>query len=123
MKKFLIPALLALLLFSITGCRANNIDRRFTFTAEVLEFDPVFALRNENAMLFVYSITPVFGHDSGIRYFITRNDTVTVLDANGEEISYSDIPPGTVVEIRYHGIVVESYPGLIPGAVSIRVIE
>ncbi|MCL2377777.1 MAG: hypothetical protein FWC77_01470 [Defluviitaleaceae bacterium] len=117
-KKPLFITILLIILPLISACGSN-----FTFRAEVLEFEQEFSLRNEESLLFVNSITRVGNHPVGGRYFISQNDAVSVLDANGNPISPQSIPPGTIVSIRFDGFVLESGPAIIPGAISIRVIE
>ncbi|MCL2360789.1 MAG: hypothetical protein FWC73_03115 [Defluviitaleaceae bacterium] len=121
MKK-LIVALIILSLLFMSGCRSTNIGIH-TFRAEVLDFYPDFYLLRDKEMLFVYSITPVGAHTSGGRYFIRRNDSVIVLDVDGEPISYADISLGTIVDIKYYAIVLESDPAILPSAITIQVVE
>jgi len=131
MKKiyYLILAILSSLIMA--ACQTNLTDDyteiltpdTLTFQAEVLEQDPNYYLRHEDALLFVRSITHVSGHNSGGRYFINRNESVTVLDINGEAMSYLDILPGAIVEITYYGLVLQSDPAIIPAAVLVQVIE
>jgi|GEM_PF-2469324 len=97
------------------------VPDELSFYAEVLEFDPDYFLRNADAMLFVYSVTSVGGHPVGGRYFIQRNDSVVVLDGYGAVISYEDILPGSLVEIVFRGVVMESDPGVVSGVVRITV--
>ena len=111
---------LAFLLAAISS-RNNNTFRRLSFRAEVIEFDPMFSAWDEDGYIFVYSITPVLGHPRGSRYFVRVSDSVVIRDARGNAISRDDLVPGTVVNIRYSGIVLESYPAIIPGTISIRV--
>ena len=94
----------------------------FTFRAEVLELNPGYSPRVEELLL-VYSITPVSGHDAGGRYFIRQNDSIVILDYYGEPVSHLDIPAGAIVDITYYGIVLQSLPAVIPGAISIQVVE
>jgi len=120
----------------MTGCGANNpiapnepeietdgvTPDLLTFRAEVLEIDQYYYLRHEEALLFVYSITPVGSHENGGRYFINRNDFIAVLDAYGEPMSYSDIPSGAIVDITYSAVVLQTDPAIIPGATLIQVV-
>ena len=128
--------LILLLLLTMAGCGTNNpiapnepeIDTDgvapdlLTFRAEVLEIDQYYYLRHEEAFLFVYSITPVGSHENGGRYFINRNDSIVVLDAHGEPMSYSDIPSGAIVDITYSAVVLQTDPAIIPGATLIQVV-
>ena len=119
MKKSLFFILLTLLLLiTMASCRSNHP----TFRAEVLAPDQHYYLRHEDALLFVYSITSVGGHESGGKYFINRNDSIVVLDAHGEPILYSDILPGAVVDITYSAVVLQTDPAIIPGATIIQVV-
>ena len=118
----LIALALAFLLIIIVNRNSNTI-RRSSFRAEVIEFDPMFSARNEESYLFVYSITPVLGHPRGGRYFVGINDSVVIRDARGNAISRDDLLPGTIVNIRYYGVVFQSYPAVIPGTISIRVVR
>ena len=90
-----------------------------TFRGEVLDSNPM----REEAMLLVYSITPVIGHPVGGRYFLTRNDFVIVLDEYGNPISYSDILPGSIIDIAFYGLVRQTDPAVISGAISIQVLK
>jgi len=119
MKKFVYMLLLALFLLVTPGCA--NINTR-TFRGEVLAFDPMFSYRNDEALLFVYSLTPVMGHPIGGRYFINQNESVVIRDMDGETISHTDIPVGAIVEIRYTMLVLLSYPAIIPGATEIYIV-
>jgi len=118
MKKPLFIVMLISVLLIMSACGSN-----FSFRAKVLAFDPDFALRNEESLLFVNSITSVGSHPVGGRYFISRNDSVTVYDASGKPISYRDILPGTIVDIRFDGVIAQSDPAIIFGAILIRVVE
>ena len=128
LRKLFIAASCVTLAIVFTSC-ADKEDADvmtldiLSFRAEVLEFDSRYSLRNDEALLFVYSLTSVGGHPVGDRYFINRNDFVVALDANGETILYYDIPHGSVVDITYYGLVLESKPAIIPQAVSIQIVD
>jgi len=122
MKHLITIAFLVFVLLIAAGCGNNTVDV-LTFRAEVLEFDSDYFLQNDDALLFVYSITPVGSHSGRGRYFINRNDSVSVYGMNGEPISYTDIPVGAVVDITYYAYVLQSYPAIIPGAISIQIVE
>ena len=117
----LIALALAFLLIVIVNRNSNTI-RRSSFRAEVIEFDPMFSARDRDGYIFVYSITPVLGHPRGGRYFVGINDYVVIRDARGNVISRDDLLPGTIVNIRYYAVVFQSYPAVIPGTISIRVV-
>ena len=138
MKKSLLPAFLILLLLTMAGCGTNHtiapdedepsqtaspeIDAdgvrpgMLTFRAEVLDFDQYY-LRQES-LLFVSGL----GHG---RFFINLNDSIVVLDMQGEPVSYFDIPPGTVVDITFsrNVRVGQTDPAIISGATSIQIVE
>ena len=119
MKMFLCMILLAFLLMPISGC--SNTD---TFRAEVIDVDAHdFATMSENALLLVRSITSVMHHPTGGSYLIYGDDSIVIQDIHGNAISHADIPMGTVVEITYSRLVLESYPAIIPSATRIRIFE
>ena len=128
MKKWICLAVVIVILAAasvmvVTAHRNSDTIRRLSFRAEVIEFDPMFSARNEDGYIFVTSITPVCGDVRGGRYFVRINDSVVIRDARGNAISRADLLPGTIVNIRYYGIVLQSYPAIIPGTISIRVVE
>ena len=92
-----------------------------TFRAEVLGRGPDIGFR-EDALLPVRSITSVVGHNIGGRYFISRNDFIVILDADGEPVSYLDVPAGAIVDIAFYGLIFERNPGIIPGAISVQIV-
>ena len=119
MKKTLSIAAVALVLLAMLSACGSSL----TFRAEVLPFDPTFYHRNEDSLLFVTSITAVRSHPVGGRYFVLKNDYITVRGINGEAISHQDIPPGAIVDIRYSGAIGQSGPALIFNANRIQVVE
>ncbi|MCL2837961.1 MAG: hypothetical protein FWE04_02690 [Oscillospiraceae bacterium] len=135
MKKTILALLAISALLFLAGCGNSHEEQSYTdnvdgfipdilaFHAEVLEFDPNYYLQNEEALLFVRSITPVGPHEVGGRYFISRNDSVELLNAIGEPMSISDIPPGTIVDITYHERVLQSKPAIIPNAILVQIVE
>jgi LysM repeat protein len=92
------------------------------FHAEVLEFDPAYYLRNQDALLFVRSLSQVGNHSVVGRYFL-QGENVSVRDSQGNAISVSDIQSGTTAFVRASGLVFESDPAIIPGTMSIQVVD
>jgi len=131
MKRIFCLAILVLLCVYLAACGRdvdietpddNPIDV-LSFRAEVLAFDPSYSMRNEDSILFVYSISNCDFIPAGRRYFISRNNSVAVLCARGEVISYTDILPGMVVDIEFYGRVLESLPGIISYAITVQIVE
>jgi len=150
MRKSLAVILLALLLLTMVSCGANStialnkeetseptlttppeVNANYitldmlTFRAEVLEPDPNYYLRHEDALLFVYNVTPVVGIEGSGRFFINRNDSISVLDAHGVSISYLDVMPGAIVDIsltHYLSILTMDHPPIL-GAVLIQLVK
>lgn len=93
------------------------------FLAEVLEFDPWWHIRNEEAILFVYSLTPVQGREAGGKYLVRATGDEVILDVDGVKISYYDILSGSIVEIvSIQGSSFGLHPGFIEASV-IRLVE
>jgi hypothetical protein len=60
------------------------------------------------------------------KYYISmkdENSKKTILDKDGWAIGFADIPTGSLVRIEYDGIVLESFPGRIEGAIMIQIVE
>ena len=86
---------------------------------EVLEMR-LRAERGPNALL-IRSITPFHG-DAGDVYVIRMNPDTVILDINGEEIAYTDITVGSIVELISSSGVFLTKPA-IGGASLIQVVE
>jgi len=63
------------------------------------------------------------GDDESAPFYIWDNLTVAVLDSNGGQILFSDIPPHAIVDITYDGMVLTSRPGHISGSFVIQIVE
>ncbi|MCL2287771.1 MAG: hypothetical protein FWC33_01110 [Candidatus Bathyarchaeota archaeon] len=122
-KISLITFFSALIIFSAYALHSIQYVTKYpdilNFHAKVLEFDPNFY--HPEALLFVYSITPVGDHNIGGRYFIKQSNSITIMDAFGDSISEHSILPGTIVNITYYGVVHEGDPGTILYPILIQV--
>jgi len=100
----------------------NPFDGRTTFRAEVTRGSHHNC--RESAALLVNTITPLW---SGTRIdepiYVEENHYVAVLNVYGEPILFSDIPQGAVVDVTFSGIVLQSLPGILPGAILIQMVE
>jgi len=122
-KIFLIVLHIVLALIILSACTSpgtqDTVSDMFTFRAEVLEFDLCFTNHPEK-LLFVRSITPPVGsHSIGDRYSVKRGAS-NELD---EPIWYSDILPGTIVDITFSGMVGDRYPGVIFDTTLIQIVD
>ena len=105
----------------INNCLTPDV---LTFRAEVLASNAYdYDYWRSDALLLVYSITPVGVHSIGSRYFISQNDSIILLDMCGEPISHSDVPLGAIVEVTYYALVLESKPAVVPHAISVQIVD
>jgi hypothetical protein len=103
-----------------------------TFRAKVIELldaDYHAAFRGKGLLVESLPILPSlpslpnFWEDSsGEPYYIWNNHTTTVLDINGKQIAFADIPQGAVLNITYSGIVLQSRPAHIGGSLLILIV-
>ena len=96
-----------------------------TFRAEVAEIiDSDFHhVSFGNIGLLVNGLTPLWDGDrAGGQYYIWDNETAAVLDSGGGQLRFSDIRQGMTVDITFSGMVLQSLPAHIGGALLVRVI-
>lgn len=95
-----------------------------TFRAEVTEL-----INPDNSPAWLGSTTGLLVSDLSVLrgddypYYVWDNFTVVVLDAGGEQIRFSDIPKGAIVEIMHGGLVLTSIPAHIAEVFLIKIIE
>ena len=95
-----------------------------TFRAEVVKLlAPDYSRVLSGSESLVNSLTPILeGWKTGEQCIIGDNMTITVLNSNNEQISFSDIPLGATVDITFDGFVFTSLPGIIDDALLIKII-
>ena len=59
---------------------------------------------------------------AGDPLFVYDSYSCSVLDLNNEHIGFSDIPRGAEIEITFSGMILASYPGILGGALLIRIV-
>jgi len=97
-----------------------------TFRAEVTELvDSDFSqVSRGNIGLLVNELTPLWDGDRvGDPYYVWDSETVAVLSSTNEQIRFSDIRQGMIVDITFGGMVLESLPAHILGALLIQILE
>jgi len=95
-----------------------------TFRAEVAELvDADFNnVSLGNIGLLVNGLTPFYDEGrAGDPFYIWDNAAVAVLNSNSEQMRFSDIQPGMIVDITFGGMVLESLPAHIEGAFLIKI--
>ena len=140
MKKHIVIRILSLLLstvlfLTLLSCGNDNsesdLDAYTNLTPDIHIFHAEVLAHNaydydywrSDALMLVYSVTPTFAHDVRGRYFISQNDSVSILNINGEPISHTDVPFGAIVEIVYYGLVLQTSPAVIPNAISVQIVD
>jgi hypothetical protein len=96
-----------------------------TFRASVVETtgsDPNSLF--EGSSILVDSQFPVIAdRQAGEKYIIYDSQSIIVLDANGNQISFSDIKAGMIVKVTYNGLMLTSKPAQICGALLIELTD
>ncbi|MCL2627742.1 MAG: hypothetical protein FWD44_03475 [Oscillospiraceae bacterium] len=97
-----------------------------TFRAEVMNLiDQNYReVSADNTGLLVKSMQPFWGNDTnGSLLYVLNSHSNTVLDLNGKQIHFSDIPIGAIIDITFSGIILTSNPAIIGANLLIRIIE
>lgn len=115
----------------LTGCTSKEVKPVDTIVTEIsseietsssdIQIDDI----QENiisAMYIPIENNYIFASEqSGI--FTIIDDEITVLDSNNNEIKFSDLKAGNIVEIYSSGMMLESYPGQLTEVTKIKIIE
>ncbi len=99
--------ILALALLTTACTRGVIIEENATFSANVLEVDKQYIL-----------VKPLEGEQE-----LNSSDRIRVSLRDGDSGVFEEISVGDTVEITYDGVIAESYPAQINGALGIKVTE
>lgn len=117
MKKRILALILAVFLLALTACGSGQQAE------EPYEGDGVYykvmELRDGYAYVVEWSSRE---HQTGL-CTMGWEDDAEILNEKGEPITPADLRPGMVLDIRWDGSILESYPGQIHGVTAIRVVE
>lgn len=108
MKKSLVIAVAAVLLFGLVGC---SQEKKVSFTATVLE--------NTGSSVLVEPSADSDEIKSSNRISVSVKDC-EILDSEGNAISIDDIKVDSKIEITYGGEILESYPAQISDCSQIK---
>ena len=127
--KFLIFAMLALLLGVTTACENTTADElpHAQFYAEVLpnhwSIENVPADSDFHTTSLLLNILPnqIFGSGAVTLTTVVDGDSI-LTNQNGEPISPETLPEGSIVSVTFDGLIAQTYPGQIFGATSVQLI-